>query len=160
MDTTEIRRATVEDLPAIAKVHVEADWDTYAPLFGAAAYRLEVAESELRWRRALHGDGLLLVASDHGAIVGLGHAVDDRIDALYLLSGYHRRRIGKAMLSRLLRFLNARGIAQAQLDVVAVKCQRHRLLSRPRRTPGGRPRQQGSPWRHTGLDFCRSDGQG
>jgi hypothetical protein len=86
MDTIDIRLATPADLPAIARVHVDADWDTYAPLFGAEAYRLEMHESERRWRRALEGDGLLLVATDCGAVIGLGHACGDRIDALYLLS--------------------------------------------------------------------------
>jgi ribosomal protein S18 acetylase RimI-like enzyme len=116
----EIREATAEDIPAIAHVHVTADWDTYFPLFGAAAYRLTIAESEARWRRALEAEGLLLVACDHGAIIGLGHACAGRIDALYLLSAYHRRGIGKAMLSRLLRFLHGRGILEAKLDVVTV----------------------------------------
>jgi ribosomal protein S18 acetylase RimI-like enzyme len=116
----EIREAAADDLSAIAQVHVEADWDTYAPLFGAAAYRLEIGESERRWRRALEGDGLLLVATDRAAIVGLGHAFADRIDALYLLSAYRRRGIGKALLSRLLAFLHDRGVAEARLDVVAI----------------------------------------
>src|SRR5262249_26572670 len=85
MNMIEIREATVEDLQAMARVHIRADWETYAPLFGATAYRLEVVESEQRWRRALEGDGLLLIAADQGAVVGLGHAAADRIDGLYLL---------------------------------------------------------------------------
>jgi ribosomal protein S18 acetylase RimI-like enzyme len=116
----EIREATLDDFPEIARVHVRVDWDAYAPLFGAQAYRLEYAESERRWRQALQNDGLLLVATDRGVIVGLGHACADRVVALYLLSAYHRRGIGKAMLSRLLRFLHARGVAEARLDVVAI----------------------------------------
>jgi GNAT superfamily N-acetyltransferase len=116
----EIRKATVDDVPCVARVHVKADWDTYAPLLGSQAYRLEVGESEQRWRRALAGGGLPLVATDGGAIVGLGHACADRIDALYLLPTYHRRGIGKAMLSQLLRFLNENGIWEARLDVVAI----------------------------------------
>jgi GNAT superfamily N-acetyltransferase len=116
----EIREATVEDIPAIAQVHVNADWDTYFRLFGAAAYRLTLAESEERWRRPVEDEGLLLVACDRGAIVGLGHACADRIDALYLLSTYHRQGIGKAMFSRLLQFLHGRGILEAKLDVVAI----------------------------------------
>jgi len=116
----EIRQATAEDVPAIAQAHVEADWDTYAPLFGADAYRLEIAESEQRWRRALGDGGLLLVATDWGAVVGLAHAVADRIDAIYLLSAYRRRGIGKAMFSRLLQFLNEWGMVEAQVDVVAI----------------------------------------
>lgn len=116
----DIREATPEDIPAVAHVHVTADWDTYAPLFGAGAYRLESAESEQRWRQALEGNGPLLVAADRGSIVGPGHAVADRIDALYLLSAYHRRGIGKAMFWRLLHFLNERGVPEAQADVVSV----------------------------------------
>ena len=114
------REATAEDIPAIAQVHVRADWDTYAPLFGAEAYRLTIAESEERWRRALQGGGLLLVATDGRAIVGLGHACADRIDALYLLSAYHRRGIGRAMLRRLLEFPAEQGIREAQVAVVTV----------------------------------------
>jgi ribosomal protein S18 acetylase RimI-like enzyme len=109
----EIRAATAEDIPAIAQVHVKADWDTYAPLFGAEAYRLGIAESEQRWHRALRDGGLLLVATARGVVVGLAHAVAGRIDALYILSAYHRQGIGKAMLSRLLHFLHERGIAEA-----------------------------------------------
>jgi GNAT superfamily N-acetyltransferase len=114
----ELREATVDDIPAIAQVHINADWDAYAALFGTEAYRLEIAESEQRWRRALEGDGLLLIATDRGAVVGLAHAVEDRIDALYLLSAYHRRGIGTAMFQDLLQFLNKLGIAEARLDVV------------------------------------------
>jgi len=116
----EIREATVEDIPAIVHVHVNVDWDTYFPLFGAAAYRLTAAESGDRWRRALEGGGLLLVACGRGAIVGLGHACADRIDALYILPAYHRQGIGKAMFARLLRFLRERGVSEARFDVVAV----------------------------------------
>jgi ribosomal protein S18 acetylase RimI-like enzyme len=116
----DIRKAAKEDISAIAQVHVKADWDTYAPLFGAEAYMLTIAESEHRWRRALKGGGLLLVATDGGVIVGLGHACADRIDALYLSSAYHGRGIGKAMFWRLLQFLQERGISEAQVDVVTV----------------------------------------
>jgi GNAT superfamily N-acetyltransferase len=118
LEMIEIREARVDDVPAIARVHVKADWDTYAPLFGAEAYMLTIAESEARWRRALQGGGLLLVATDARVIVGLGHACADRIDALYLLSAYHRRGIGGDMFWRLIQFLREQGIAAAQVDVV------------------------------------------
>jgi GNAT superfamily N-acetyltransferase len=116
----EIRRATLEDVPHIARVHAKADWDTYAPLFGAQAYALDVAELEQRWRQALRDGSDLLVATDGGVIVGLGHAYADRIGALYLLAAHRRQGIGKAMLSRLLRVLHERGVSQARFDVVAV----------------------------------------
>jgi GNAT superfamily N-acetyltransferase len=106
----QIREATAEDVPAIARVHVEADWETYAPLFGAEAYMPTVAESEDRWQRASAGDGLLLVACDQGMIVGLGHAHGDRVDALYILPTYHRRGIGRTMFARLIAFLCGCGV--------------------------------------------------
>jgi ribosomal protein S18 acetylase RimI-like enzyme len=115
-----IREATVDDVPAIARVHVTADWETYAPLFGADAYMLTIAESQDRWRRALEGGGLLLAACDQDAIVGLGHACGDRIAALYLLPAYHRRGIGKAMFARLLDFLGGRGVSEVRFDVAAI----------------------------------------
>jgi len=116
----EIREAIVADVPAIARLHVKADWETYAPLFGAEAYMLTIAESEMRWRRAVKGGGLLLAACDRGVIVGLGHACADRIDALYILPAYHRQGIGRAMFARLLRFLHERGVPEARFDVVTV----------------------------------------
>src|SRR5947207_2128041 len=115
----EIRAATLDDIAELARAHVKADWDTYAPLFGAQGYALNVAESGRRWRRAVREEGLLLVATDGGAIMGFGQACADRIGALYLLAAYHRRGIGKAMLARLLQWLHERGIAEARFDVVA-----------------------------------------
>jgi len=119
----EIRGATLEDVPRIARVHAKADWESHAPLFGAQAYALDVAECEQRWRQALRDGGVLLVATDRGVIVGLGHACADRIDALYILAAYHRQGIGKAMLARLLHALHERGIREARFDVVAVNAQ-------------------------------------
>jgi uncharacterized protein len=115
----QIREAGPDDVPALARVHVQGDWDTYAPLFGCRAYALEPTASELRWRRALNDGDTLLVASDGRRIVGLGHARGARIGALYLLRSHQRRGIGKALLSALLAALNKRGVAEARFDVVA-----------------------------------------
>ena len=119
----ETRRATLEDVSNIARVHAKADWETYAPLFGARAFALNVAECEQRWRQALRDGGVLLVATAGGVIVGLGHAYADCLGALYLLAAYRRRGIGSAMLARLLQALHERGIAEARFDVVAVNAQ-------------------------------------
>ena len=115
-----IREAALDDVPAIARVHVQADWDTYSALLGSQARALDLGENEDRWRRALRDGDILLVASDGDAIVGLGHAGRDRIGALYLLRPYQRRGIGRALLTRLLAALNKRGIGIARFDVVAV----------------------------------------
>lgn len=115
-----IRDAALADIPTIARVHVQADWDTYSALLGPQAYRLDLGGSEDRWRRALSDGDILLVASDGDDIIGLGHAGGDRIGALYLLRSYRRRGIGRALLARLLAALNKRGVAVARFDVVAV----------------------------------------
>ena len=116
----QIREATPDDIPEIARVHARADWETYSALFGAEAYALDVAECERRWRQALQGGGVLLVATDGDAIVGLGHAYANRIGALYLLASHQRQGIGTALLARLLQFLRERGVVEARFDVVAV----------------------------------------
>ena len=115
----QIREAALEDIPAIARVHVAADWETYSALFGSRAHALEPGESELRWRRALCDGDTLLVANDDGDIVGLGHARGDRIGALYLLRSHQRRGAGRALLRDLLAALNQQGVSEARFDVVA-----------------------------------------
>jgi ribosomal protein S18 acetylase RimI-like enzyme len=114
----EIREAIYDDIPALAQAHVQADWETYSALFGSEAYKIDLGDSAHRWRRALQQGETLLVASDGSQIVGLGHAYENKIGALYLLQSHRRRGIGKALLLRLLMALNERGVAEARLAVV------------------------------------------
>ena len=79
----EIRDATVQDIAKLARVLVKADWDTYAALFGAEAYMLDVADSERRWRHALRSAD---ECDTWQRIVGFGHCYEDRIGALFTLS--------------------------------------------------------------------------
>ena len=116
----QIREAVHGDIPAIARVHVQADWDTYSALFGSQANVLEPVESELRWQRALCEGDILLVACDGIEIVGLGHGCGDRIGALYLLRSHQRRGIGKSLMARLLAGLRKLGVTEARFDVVAI----------------------------------------
>ena len=53
----------IEDVPAVARVHAQAHWETYAPLFGANAHALDVAALERRWCQALDDGSLVLVAT-------------------------------------------------------------------------------------------------
>lgn len=112
-----IREATHGDITAIAQVHVQADWETYSALFASKAYRIDLGESEHRWRDALQQGDTLLVASEGSEIVGLGHAFKDEIGALYLLRSYQRRGIGRELLLSLLTKLNERGVAEARFQV-------------------------------------------
>jgi ribosomal protein S18 acetylase RimI-like enzyme len=113
-----IREATHDDITAIARVHVQADWETYSGLFGSKTYRIDLADSEHRWRHALQRGDTLLVAGEGSQIVGLGHALKDEIRALYLLRSYQRRGIGRALLLSLLTRLNGRGVTEARFEVV------------------------------------------
>jgi ribosomal protein S18 acetylase RimI-like enzyme len=115
----QIREAAPGDIPAVARVHVKADRDTYSVLLGSKAYALGPDESELRWRRALCNGDALLVADDCHEVVGFGHAQGNRIDALYVLGSHQRRGIGKALLRGLLTTLNKLGVSEARFDVVA-----------------------------------------
>ena len=36
-----IHEAVLDDVPAIVRVNVQADWDTYSALFGSQVYALE-----------------------------------------------------------------------------------------------------------------------
>jgi GNAT superfamily N-acetyltransferase len=152
----DIREAISDDVPLIARVHAKADWETYAPLFGAQAYALEVGECEERWRQALRDGAVLLVATDADTIVGFGHACGDRIGALYLLPAYHRRGIGSALLARLLQALHERGVTQVQFHVVAVNAAAIAFYS-ARGAPGRPLHQQGRARGHGGPGFCHRD---
>jgi len=134
----EIRDATVEDIPELAHVHVKADWDTYAPLFGAEAYMLDVTESERRWRQAIRNGDVLLLAMHGSTIVGFGHCYEDLIGALYLLTPYHRQGIGSALLQKLLRALYGRGISTVRFDVVAKNVQAIAFYTAHGASPVGR----------------------
>jgi ribosomal protein S18 acetylase RimI-like enzyme len=117
---TEIRRATFDEVPAIAAVHAQAHFETYQPLLGTKAYALDTAAVERRWRQALTDGDAVLVATVGGGIVGVGHARGNRIEALYLLAARRRRGIGRMMLAHMLRLMQRQGIAEAEFDVLAV----------------------------------------
>jgi len=42
----EIREAALGDIPAVARVHVQADWDTYSPLSGSQHVRSNSARAK------------------------------------------------------------------------------------------------------------------
>ncbi len=113
-----IRDATAADVAAIAATHVQADDETYRPIFGERFRIRTLAESEARWRNALAAGDVLLVAEEGGQVVGLAHAHGAWMSALYLLASHHRRGIGAALLGALCRAVQARGIAQIQFDCV------------------------------------------
>jgi hypothetical protein len=71
----EIRNATARDAAGSARVHVKADWETYAPLLEAEEHMLDVAESECGGRRRW-------AMVDRCSLRQMPAAIADRIDAL------------------------------------------------------------------------------
>jgi GNAT superfamily N-acetyltransferase len=128
-EVIEIRDGAAQNIPELARVHVRADWDTDAPLFGTEAYMLNVADLERRTRQALRDGGELLVAVADDATVGFGFGHEDRIGALYLLATHHRQGIGRAILRKLVlvRTPCERGISDARFDAVAKNVRRSLL---------------------------------
>jgi ribosomal protein S18 acetylase RimI-like enzyme len=114
-----IRPARVDEAAAIAAVHVRADEETYRPIFGAHFRAVDVAESLARWDAAFTAGDELLVAEDDGAIVGLAHASETWMSALYLLASHHRRGVGARLLAELCRRLAARGVTRIGFQAVA-----------------------------------------
>jgi GNAT superfamily N-acetyltransferase len=114
-----IRPARREEAHAIALVHVRADRETYAPIFGAGFQEVALEESRLRWETALAAGDVFLVAEDEGRIVGFGHATNDWMSALYLVATHLRRGIGSRLLAALRAELRARGAAEVGFKAVA-----------------------------------------
>jgi ribosomal protein S18 acetylase RimI-like enzyme len=128
----EIRLASVDDAPALARVHVDA-WQ--------AAYRGLVPDSFLRrftyeWRKKRFRQSLAAHAEETyavevgGEIVGLltvGTARDADLDArrtgeiwgIYLAPAYWRRGIGRRLVAEAERMLRSRGYDEAVLWVLA-----------------------------------------
>jgi ribosomal protein S18 acetylase RimI-like enzyme len=115
----EIRSVRPDEATAVARVHVRADEETYRPIMGASFRAVTMAESIARWEAALAAGDVFLVAEDEGAIVGLAHAHDDWMSALYLLASYKRRGVGRALLSELCAAVQAQGVAEIRFDCVA-----------------------------------------
>ena len=81
-----IRRATVDDAEAIARVHV-ATWQfAYAEIVDPAVLaRRDVAERSALWRRVLaEGRAPVWVAEGGGRVVGFAEVDDGRLVALYV----------------------------------------------------------------------------
>ena len=102
----------------MARVHVQADAETYRPLFGARFRAVPIAQSLARWETALAAGDVFLAAEDEGAIVGLAHAHGDWMSALYVRATHQRRGLGMALLRELCTAAWARGVTEICFDCV------------------------------------------
>jgi GNAT superfamily N-acetyltransferase len=116
---TRVRPARADEALAVARVHVQADLETYAPIFGAHFQAVDIDASQLRWDTALGAGDVLLVAEEAGRLVGFAHSSPEWMSALYLLATHRRRGIGQALLLALCAALRARGVAEIGFKAVA-----------------------------------------
>jgi GNAT superfamily N-acetyltransferase len=114
-----IRPVAPDEVLAVAATHVQADRETYAPIFGASFQEVEIGRSQLRWDAALGAGDVLLAAVADGRIVGFVHANSTWMSALYLLASHHRRGVGLRLLVALCDQLQARGVAEIGFQAVA-----------------------------------------
>ena len=72
------------------------------------------------WRSAVRADDIAVVAIANDIIVGVAHAHGHRIVALYVRAGHCRRGIGSRLLSAVLAAMSARGVREAEFNVLAI----------------------------------------
>lgn len=96
-----IRPARPDEAQAIAAVHVQADLETYLPIFKGDYVARDPLASWARWQAALDGGEDLLAAEAGRAIVGFGHVGGDWMSALYLLSPWRGLGVGRRLLQAL-----------------------------------------------------------
>ena len=85
-----------DEAAIMARVHVQADAETYRPVLGTRFRAVPIAESLARWETALAAGDEFLAAEAEGAIIGFAHAHGDWMSALYLLASHQRRGVGTA----------------------------------------------------------------
>ena len=117
-----IREATLDDVPGIARVHVDTWRTTYSGIVPAEYLAgLSYEQRESRWRENLssQGDGsFTLVADADGSVVGFAGGgperdttpgYDGELYGLYVLAAYQRQGIGRELTLTVARRLAADG---------------------------------------------------
>ena len=139
MHNMHIREARPQDVPAIAKVHVNSWRTTYRGIVaGEFLNSLSYDEREQMWLNALSsptGSVFLYVAeTPDGAVVGFAAAGPEResntrykgeIYAIYLLQNYQRQGVGSALFKACVRELEQRGFTSFLLWVLRENPARH-----------------------------------
>ena len=114
-----VRQAQRGEAGAIARAHVQADEETYRPIFAARFEGIELEASLARWAAALAAREDLLVATDNGALVGFGHVGGAWMSALYILASHQRLGVGSRLLGGLCERARGRGVAEIAFYCVA-----------------------------------------
>ncbi|WP_062318042.1 GNAT family N-acetyltransferase [Demequina maris] len=110
MTATLVRRATVDDAPAIARVHLQSWRETYPPVLPAEVLGgLDLDARTARWQEILdEGRSTVHVAVAGGEVVGFASAGDGRhddapapreLEGLYVLARRHGTGDGARLLA-------------------------------------------------------------
>jgi len=114
-----IRPVRLHEAHAVAQVHVQADRETYAPIFGASFREVAFERSLQRWQTALAAGDVFLAAEAEARIVGFAHSTDTWMSALYLLAPHVRQGIGSRLVEAVRSELRARGVREVGFTAVA-----------------------------------------
>jgi ribosomal protein S18 acetylase RimI-like enzyme len=135
----QIREARPQDVPAIAKVHVDSWRTTYRGIVADEFLAsLSYADSERIWRNGLASSpnpiSLFVVETLDGGVVGFAAAGPERegdttyqgeIYAIYLLQSHQRQGMGRALFRASARELQRRGFSSFLLWVLKANPARH-----------------------------------
>jgi len=121
-----IRPATLEDIEAIAAVHIQSWKETYPGIMPAQRINaLNMAGCMRNWQLSMESGITILVAVQDGGIVGfasggknrnnehcetgLGDACDCELAAIYILQKYHHQGIGRALVQQIASLMQQQG---------------------------------------------------
>jgi ribosomal protein S18 acetylase RimI-like enzyme len=112
-----IRRATLEDAPALARVHVQTWLETYAGLLPQGVLdSISVEARRQQWEQAFARENHVLVVELGDAVVGfasVGQPRDEGVDVelftLYLLKAHQGQGWGRALWDAALEAARTRG---------------------------------------------------
>jgi ribosomal protein S18 acetylase RimI-like enzyme len=108
-----IRPATQDDIPGLARVHVQSWLETYSGLVPQEVLDAITLESRVKqWERTFNQPHGLFVALEHNEIVGFASCgaaqdflqADGELFTLYLLNAFQHRGIGRALWNAVLEF--------------------------------------------------------
>lgn len=127
----QIREATPDDIPGIARVHVDTWRTAYVGIISAEFLAgLTYERSEIRWREHLFREGsgrFVYVAEDAGRIIASASGgperdgmpgYDGELYGLYVLAAYQRQGIGRELTRMVARRLAANGFKAMVLWVL------------------------------------------
>ena len=113
-----IRAATRDDIPGLARVHVQSWLETYGGLVPQEILDAITLESRvLQWQRTFDQPHGIFVALENDGVVGFASSgaaqdflqADGELYTLYLLNSFQHRGLGRALWNAVLEFAQVQG---------------------------------------------------